>query len=621
MSDAVARGKGAQGPCAGGLDYRMADVFVSYARIDKVRVAPLVGAIEAQGWSVWWDPEINPGQEFDSQIDAELQKATVVLVVWTPASVGSRWVRGEAREAADRGILVPVRFEGARLPMDVRALHTTDLDDWKGDTQSQPFQDLLRALSAMIALQRASLPAAQSVPVGSGFTSSRSASGSPSAARSARVTICVLPFANMSGDQEQEYFSDGISEDIITDLSKVSALAVVSRNTAFTFKGKNVDVSQVARQLKVGYVLEGSVRKAGGRVRISAQLIEGANDNHIWAERYDRDLNDIFALQDEISQAIVKALKLKLLPEEKKAIEHRGTDNAEAYNFYLMARQHYATGLMSDVRRSDTVIRLCRAAIEIDPNYARAWALLATAQRLRLYSAGDGDSGFQAANRALELDANLAEAHAARGGFLLMSGNHEGAQAEIEHALRLDPESIDVNREAARLCFYQRRYEDAIRHWEYVSSLVETDYGSGGLLNTCYTALGDTDGVRRVAQRTLGRAEKALALEADNGAAMAAIFTCLLALGEPERAQAMSRRAVLIDPDNLTMRYNLACDLVVNLRDFETALEFLGPVLKHTGRENLEWMKCDPDMDPLRSDPRFQAMIDGAEQRLATTAS
>jgi adenylate cyclase len=600
----------------------MADVFVSYARIDKARVVPLVGAIEAQGWSVWWDPEINPGQEFDSQIDAELQKATVVLVVWTPASVGSRWVRGEAREAADRGILVPVRFDGARLPMDVRAIHTTDLDSWGGDTQSAPFQDLLRALSAMIELQRASRPAPQSVPVDRGSTSASSAAaGSASTAKPARVTICVLPFANMSGDQEQEYFSDGISEDIITDLSKVSALAVVSRNTAFTFKGKNVDVAQVARQLKVGYVLEGSVRKAGGRVRISAQLIDGSNDNHIWAERYDRDLNDIFALQDEISEAIVKALKLKLLPEEKKAIEQRGTDNAEAYNLYLMARQHYATGIVSEVRRCDTVVRLCRAAIDLDPNYARAWALLATAQRHRLHSAGEGDNGLKAATRALELDANLAEAHAARGGYLLLSGDLDGAQAEIEHALRLDPESVDVNREAARLLFHQRRLEDAIQYWEKVSTLVETDYASGGLLITCHTALGDMDSVRRVAQRTLGRAEKAIAQEADNGSAMAAAFTCLLALGETDRAQEMARRAVLIDPDNLIMRYNLACDLVMSLRDFETALEFLSPVLKKTGRENLEWMKLDPDMDPLRSDPRFQAMIDGAEQRLAATGA
>ena len=145
----------------------------------------------------------------------------------------------------------------------------------------------------------------------------------------------------MSDDPQQEYFSDGISEDIITDLAKVSALSVVARNTAFTFKGKSVDVPEVARQLGVSHVLEGSVRKAGGRVRITAQLIDGAAGDHVWAERYDRDLTDIFALQDEISQAIVEALKLKLLPEEKQAIERRGTDNVEAYNLYLMARQFY----------------------------------------------------------------------------------------------------------------------------------------------------------------------------------------------------------------------------------------------------------------------------------------
>src|SRR5438046_4644484 len=192
-----------------------------------------------------------------------------------------------------------------------------------------------------------------------------------------RMSICVLPFANMSGDAEQEYFSDGISEDIITDLSKVSALHVISRNTAFTFKGKAVDGRQVAGQLNVSHVLEGSVRKAAGRVRITAQLIDGSNDSHVWAERYDRDLKDIFALQDEISHAIVDALKVKLLPEEKKAMEKHGTEHVEAYNVYLMAREAYATGFEGDTRRSEVIIRLCRRATEIDPDYAEAWALLA----------------------------------------------------------------------------------------------------------------------------------------------------------------------------------------------------------------------------------------------------
>ena len=137
----------------------MADVFVSYSRSDKTRVAPLVAAIKARGWSVWWDPSIAAGQQFDDQIEAQLLAASAVLVVWTPASVVSRWVRGEARDAAERDILVPVRFDAARLPIDARAIQTTDLDDWKEDPTSAPFQDMLRSLTAVIERQRASAPA------------------------------------------------------------------------------------------------------------------------------------------------------------------------------------------------------------------------------------------------------------------------------------------------------------------------------------------------------------------------------------------------------------------------------------------------------------------------------
>src|SRR5436309_9280425 len=229
-----------------------------------------------------------------------------------------------------------------------------------------------------------------------------------------RVSICVLPFANISGDAEQEYFSDGISDDIITDLSKVSALHIVSRNTAFTFKGKPVDVRQVVAQLYVSIVLEGIVRNTAGRVRITAQLIDGSNDSHVWAERYDRDLNDIFAIQDEISHAIVDALKVKLLPEEKRAIEKHGTKNVDAYNVYLMARQARATGFEGDNRRNEVIVRLCRRATEIDPNYADAWALMALAEvnlRWRVGRQG-GDGGLAAAERALELNTQLAVASA-----------------------------------------------------------------------------------------------------------------------------------------------------------------------------------------------------------------
>ena len=442
-----------------------------------------------------------------------------MVVVWTPTSVASRWVRGEAREAADRGTLVPVRFDGANLPMDVRAIHTTDLDHWGEDAQSPPFQALLRALSAMIVRQGGS----------SASTATPGSARSAAPAAASRIGICVLPFANMSGDAEQEYFSDGISEDIITDLNKVSALFVVARNTAFTFKGKSLDVAQVARQLKVSHVLEGSVRKAGGRVRITAQLIEGASGGQIWAERYDRDLNDIFALQDEISEAIVKALRLKLLPEEKQAIEQRGTDNVDAYNLYLMARQNYATGIEQDPKRAEASIRMCRRATEIDPDYAQAWALMALGQMLMHFAHGRrGDDGMAAAERALALDAHLAEAHAVKARILSQYGRHDEASAEIDIALRLDPESYEVNKSAAYLRVRQRRLDEAIRFYE---KAMIADGDGRQLADHADHLLRAPSGTQaenatRAAHVALARAERILAQDQNNGAAMGYCSLC-----------------------------------------------------------------------------------------------
>ena len=590
----------------------MADVFVSYARADKSRVAPLVAAIEAKGWSVWWDPEINPGQEFDDQIDAEIDAARAVLVVWTPVSVVSRWVRGEAREAAERGILVPVRFEQARLPMDVRAIHTTDLDGWGDDLASPLAQEFLRALGAMIARTQA----AQTAKAGNAAT--------PAAAgekNSPRFSICVLPFANMSGDPEQEYFSDGITEDIITDLSKVSALRIISRNSAFMYKDKHVDIPKVARDLKVSHVLEGSVRKAGGRVRISAQLVDAENNGHVWAERYDRDSSDIFALQDEISEAIVKALKLRLLPEEKKAIERRGTENAEAHNLYLMARQTYITGQEADAKAAEAIIRLCVRATEIDPGYAQAWALMAVGyKQLRDAHGGQSNEGMTAAERALALDADLAEAHAVKAQILLLDGDIDAAATEVAIALELNPESYEVNRSAGRLNYQLHRHEDAIRFYEEAVKLMDADINSAAMLISCYTAVGDAAGTHRAAQLTLKRADATLVRDQNNSVATGYSADALAALGETDRAKARMERALLIDPDNFTTRYNFACMMSVRLRDKDAALDMLGPLFETIADSFLAYAKADPDFDLLHDDPRYQAMVAAAEARLASEA-
>lgn len=589
----------------------MADVFVSYARADKARVAPLVAAIEAKGWSVWWDPDISPGQEFDDQIEAEIEAALAVLVVWTPTSVASRWVRGEAREAAERNILVPVRFDQARLPMDVRAIHTTDLDGWNENPANAQAAEFLRALGAMIARSQASRPTKQ----GSAVPTAASVKDAP------RYTICVLPFVNMSGDPEQEYFSDGITEDIITDLSKVSALGIIARNSAFMFKGKQVDILKVARELKVSHVLEGSVRKAGGRIRINAQLVDGETNSHVWADRYDRDSSDIFALQDEISEAIVKALKLRLLPEEKKAIERRGTSNAEAHNLYLMARQTYITSQEYETRSAEAIVRLAKRATEIDPTYAQAWALMAIGHgKLRLARGGGSGEGMAAAERALALDPALAEARAVKAQILLLDGDAEAAAAEVAVALEQDPESYEVNRSAGRLNYQLKRYEAAIRYFEKAADLMEADLNSASMLMSAYTVLGDIAGMRRAAQQALKRAEAILVHDQNNSMVAGYSAYALAALGEGERAKARMERALLIDPQNFNMRYNFACALCVYSKDKEASLEMLGPVFESITDTFLPYAKADPDLDLLRDDPRYQAMEAAAEARLAAQA-
>ena len=580
------------------------DVFISYARSSEEDAHRIAQSLRQEGFSVWRDDELPAHRSYSDVIEERLKSAKAVVVLWSAESAKSHWVRAEANTALEGGTLVQAMLDGTFPPMPFNQIQCADLKGWSGDTDSSGWQKLQSSVAALIRTDDEAETTASPA--------------SPAAAE--QLSICVLPFANMSGEAEQEYFSDGISEDIITDLSNVSALSVVARNTSFTFKGESIDVKEVAQKLGVTHVLEGSVRKAGNRVRITAQLIDGAKGDHVWAARFDRDLTDIFEIQDEISKAIVDALKVKLLPAEKKAIEARGTSSVEAYNTYLMARQQLISGDFGDPRLAETAVRLCGQATLLDPSYADAWALMALAQlRLKLWHAKDDDP-LPAAERALQINPNLAIPYCIKANYLEGEGRKEEAAESIRKALELDPNSWEVNHEASRLLFRDGRPGESIPLFEKASSLMDHDWRSPMMLMTCYRAVGDAGGLIRAAKITLERTEKVIARDPTNSSAMAAGAGALANLGEKERAHEWIRRALLIDPDNLNMRYNIACDLVAELGAKDEAIEALGPFFDRI--DSAIWMRhvdADPDLDPIRDDPRFKSMLTAAKQRQGMT--
>jgi adenylate cyclase len=429
-----------------------------------------------------------------------------------------------------------------------------------------------------------------------------------------RPSVAVLPFINMSGDPEQEYFSDGITEDIITDLSKVSGLFVVARNTVFTYKGKTVAVQQAAKHLGVNFILEGSVRKAGSRVRVTGQLISGKDGGHVWADRYDRDLTDIFAIQDEITHAIVEQLKVKLLPQEKKSIGQTPTDNVEAYTYYLRGRQFMQRHSKSNYQLAR---RMFAKAAELDPVYARAYAGIADCDSflfLHYHLEAGIDSILATSAKALGLDDRLAEAHASRGLALSLGQRHEEAIAEFEEAIALDPNSFEAHYFYARACVTQGKLERAATLFERAAENKPDDYQALCLLIQCYRSLGRDRDSKSTARKAIERAESELTLHPENPRAAYLGANALATLGEKDRAREWAARALAIDPDDVLIQYNVACVYSL-LGDLEQAFDLLEGLLPNAGYElKRGWIKHDSDLDPLRSHPRFQKILEVIER-------
>ena len=421
-------------------------------------------------------------------------------------------------------------------------------------------------------------------------------------------SIAVMPFTNMSSDPEGDFFADGIADEIITALSKIKALKVSSRSSSFSFKGKNEDIREIGRKLQASTILEGSVRKAGKRLRLTAQLVNAHNNEQLWAERYDRELEDVFEIQDEIAQSIVAALRVVLSDDEKRAIEQVHTPNVEAYGFYLRGRQYFH----QHRRKSHEYARqMFERAIELDPEYALAHAGVADCCSF-LYQYFDASPANlkradAASLRALELAPALAEAHASRGLAVSLSGRFEEADREFEMAMRLDPKSFEAAYFYARSCVAQGRNEDAAKWYERAIAVRPDDYASLALLATAYFALGQTDKAIQMSRRAYDTARKHLELTPDDPRALYMGAMSLTALGESDKAREWNRRALAMDPDDPSVLYNIACAFAMENQKAE-AIDALKKALDN-GFGHWSWIAHDADLDSLRDDPAFIAMM------------
>ena len=429
-----------------------------------------------------------------------------------------------------------------------------------------------------------------------------------------QLSIAVLPFANMSADPEQEYFCDGMAEDIINDLSNLDGLRVVSRTSAFAFKGMHQDIREIGRKLRVQTLLEGSVRKAGNQLRITAQLINVADGYHLWSHRYDRELEDVFAIQDEISQSIVEALKVKLTPSEERAIAKTATQDVQAYDLYLRGRELFYQWQRSSL---EDAIDLFSQAIERDPDYSLAYAGTADCYCVLFTDCGRKkehlEKGLRASQRALELDADLAEAHAARGYVITcLTKDYEKAEEEFEVAIKLNAKLFEAYYFYARCCRVQAKMEKSAQLLEQACLVKPDDYQARIFLAEAYKALHLEAGAEAAYQRALENVEKHIEQHPDDSRAYQLGSLALLELGEREKGLEWARRAASLDPTNPMLLYNMACFFSI-AGEAEDAIGYLRRAFDGFASESdatmKEWASADPDLDSIRSDPRFDEIL------------
>ena len=426
-------------------------------------------------------------------------------------------------------------------------------------------------------------------------------------------SIAVLPFADLSPEKDQDYFCEGLAEELINALVKIESLRVASRASAFQMKESVTDVREIGRRLKVDTVLGGSVRKAGNHLRITAQLTNVGDGYHLWSERYDRQLEDVFAIQDEIAQNIVEALQVQLSPTEKRDIEKVHKVDVQAYDYYLKGRKFFYQFRQQGF---EFARQMFARAIVIDPQYARAYAGVADCcSFLYMYfdSSEENLKEADAASRkAVEIDPGSAEAHASRGLAVSLSQRFDEAKIEFETALRLDPKNFEAHYLYARSLAGQGNLAEASKLFEKACEIDPDDYNAPILLAQTLHGLERTEESNTAYRKALQVVNKHLELNPDDARAVNLGAAALCHLGDRDEAVKWASKATVIDPDNPSVLYNVAC-VYAQLGEIERGIDCLEQSIT-TGMGQKEWIENDPDLNPLRENPRFQSLLDQLSQ-------
>jgi non-specific serine/threonine protein kinase len=432
----------------------------------------------------------------------------------------------------------------------------------------------------------------------------------PSEAPDGTPSIAVLFFENVSDDKESDYFASGITEDIITDLSKIRELRVRSRTDVLPYKGKALGSEKVGRELHVSFVLEGSVRRARDRVRISAQLVDTRNGYHVWAERYDRDLQDIFEIQDEIANKIAEALKLRLTAAEEKEIRRKPTQNLQAYDFYLRGRALTHHRIKSENQQA---IEMYRKAIEHDPDFALAWSGLADAYAMRFDLWERTDENIEMAHktsrRALELEPNLAEAHASVGYAYVQQKNYQQAMHELDLALKLNPQLGVAYVYYGELYCLIDRHADAVPMYQKAIQLDPEYYLAYGWLGQTYSRLGMPTEAEQINRKAIEVVQKHLQDNPNDARAHNLAGVWYARLNDFDRAVDSMMKSIELSPGDALVMYNVACLYGVQKKQ-DMCVHWLKRAMD-AGYRNYDWIKSDSDLDSVRSHPSYVELLAG----------